>query len=354
MAANDLARQWEDIAADALAAVDRVGRSGWLILGEEVAAFESRARRVVGRAARGRRGQRPRCVGDRAALRGHRARRPGADDAADGVRHDAGDPARRRDAGVVRRRRQRRHGPRGGGRGAGVGPRDPRGAAGPSLRPSAVAVGAGGARRRARRRRHRGLRPERGRAARGPPDGGGRPGRRHEPVPDEEPRRDGRRGRRADRRRRASPSAPARCATTARTAATITSSRGSTAGWTSCTPRSCAPRTCRGSTAGCTAARRSRSATSPGLEGTAFRPLRPDRRALGEPPLRGRGDRRRARRAGARLRRRRRGRRPPLPRRLPRPAGVRRRGRRGARRAAGGPPPGGARAVAADPPVPHR
>ena len=41
VAANDLARQWEDIAGDALAAVDRVGRSGWLILGEEVAAFES-------------------------------------------------------------------------------------------------------------------------------------------------------------------------------------------------------------------------------------------------------------------------------------------------------------------------
>jgi hypothetical protein len=32
--ANDFARQWEDIAPDALAAVDRVGRSGWLILGE--------------------------------------------------------------------------------------------------------------------------------------------------------------------------------------------------------------------------------------------------------------------------------------------------------------------------------
>ncbi len=41
VAANDFARQWEDVAADALAAVDRVGRSGWLILGEEVAAFES-------------------------------------------------------------------------------------------------------------------------------------------------------------------------------------------------------------------------------------------------------------------------------------------------------------------------
>jgi dTDP-4-amino-4,6-dideoxygalactose transaminase len=38
--ANDFARQWEDIAPDALAAVDRVGRSGWLILGEEVDSFE--------------------------------------------------------------------------------------------------------------------------------------------------------------------------------------------------------------------------------------------------------------------------------------------------------------------------
>jgi dTDP-4-amino-4,6-dideoxygalactose transaminase len=38
--ANDFARQWEDIAQDALAAVDRVGRSGWLILGEEVDCFE--------------------------------------------------------------------------------------------------------------------------------------------------------------------------------------------------------------------------------------------------------------------------------------------------------------------------
>ncbi len=41
VAANDPARQWEDIAADALAAVDRVGRSGRLILGDEVAGFES-------------------------------------------------------------------------------------------------------------------------------------------------------------------------------------------------------------------------------------------------------------------------------------------------------------------------
>ena len=40
VAANDFARQWDDVGEDALAAVDRVGRSGWLILGEEVASFE--------------------------------------------------------------------------------------------------------------------------------------------------------------------------------------------------------------------------------------------------------------------------------------------------------------------------
>jgi dTDP-3-amino-3,4,6-trideoxy-alpha-D-glucose transaminase len=38
--ANDFAAQWTEISAEALAAVDRVGRSGWLVLGEEVAAFE--------------------------------------------------------------------------------------------------------------------------------------------------------------------------------------------------------------------------------------------------------------------------------------------------------------------------
>jgi dTDP-4-amino-4,6-dideoxygalactose transaminase len=38
--ANDFTRQWEDIREDALEAVDRVGRSGWLVLGEEVEAFE--------------------------------------------------------------------------------------------------------------------------------------------------------------------------------------------------------------------------------------------------------------------------------------------------------------------------
>jgi dTDP-3-amino-3,4,6-trideoxy-alpha-D-glucose transaminase len=38
--ANDFARQWQDIREDAMDAVDRVGRSGWLILGEEVRALE--------------------------------------------------------------------------------------------------------------------------------------------------------------------------------------------------------------------------------------------------------------------------------------------------------------------------
>lgn len=38
--ANDFERQWEDVREDALAAVDRVGQSGWLVLGEEVRAFE--------------------------------------------------------------------------------------------------------------------------------------------------------------------------------------------------------------------------------------------------------------------------------------------------------------------------
>jgi dTDP-4-amino-4,6-dideoxygalactose transaminase len=38
--ANDFARQWQDINDDALTAVDRVGHSGWLVLGKEVRAFE--------------------------------------------------------------------------------------------------------------------------------------------------------------------------------------------------------------------------------------------------------------------------------------------------------------------------
>src|ERR1700733_2015991 len=40
IAANDFARQWADVREDALRAVDRTGRSGWLILGEEVEKFE--------------------------------------------------------------------------------------------------------------------------------------------------------------------------------------------------------------------------------------------------------------------------------------------------------------------------
>ena len=40
VAANDFSRQWQDIREDALAAVDRVGASGWLVLGEEVRGFE--------------------------------------------------------------------------------------------------------------------------------------------------------------------------------------------------------------------------------------------------------------------------------------------------------------------------
>jgi dTDP-4-amino-4,6-dideoxygalactose transaminase len=38
--ANDFARQWLDIGSDALEAIDRVGHSGWLVLGEEVRSFE--------------------------------------------------------------------------------------------------------------------------------------------------------------------------------------------------------------------------------------------------------------------------------------------------------------------------
>ncbi|MFM2125958.1 MAG: hypothetical protein RL328_2409, partial [Acidobacteriota bacterium] len=37
---NDFQRQWADIGADVLAAVDRVGKSGWYVLGQEVSGFE--------------------------------------------------------------------------------------------------------------------------------------------------------------------------------------------------------------------------------------------------------------------------------------------------------------------------
>ncbi|HEX2160311.1 MAG TPA: DegT/DnrJ/EryC1/StrS family aminotransferase [Thermoleophilaceae bacterium] len=38
--ANDFAAQWDEVREDALAAIDRVGSSGWLVLGAEVEAFE--------------------------------------------------------------------------------------------------------------------------------------------------------------------------------------------------------------------------------------------------------------------------------------------------------------------------
>ena len=40
VAANDFTRQWGEVRDDALSAVDRVGRSGWLVLGAEVREFE--------------------------------------------------------------------------------------------------------------------------------------------------------------------------------------------------------------------------------------------------------------------------------------------------------------------------
>ncbi|HEY8808817.1 MAG TPA: DegT/DnrJ/EryC1/StrS family aminotransferase [Solirubrobacterales bacterium] len=40
VAANDFTRQWGDVRDDALAAMDRVGESGWLVLGAEVDGFE--------------------------------------------------------------------------------------------------------------------------------------------------------------------------------------------------------------------------------------------------------------------------------------------------------------------------
>jgi dTDP-4-amino-4,6-dideoxygalactose transaminase len=39
--ANDFRRQWEDLRDDALAALEKVGSSGWYVLGEEVRAFEA-------------------------------------------------------------------------------------------------------------------------------------------------------------------------------------------------------------------------------------------------------------------------------------------------------------------------
>ena len=38
--ANDFQRQWSEIGADVVAAIESVGRSGWYVLGEEVRLFE--------------------------------------------------------------------------------------------------------------------------------------------------------------------------------------------------------------------------------------------------------------------------------------------------------------------------
>lgn len=48
VAANPFDRQWEDTGRDVLNAVERVGRSGWYILGSEVQAFEAALGEVVG------------------------------------------------------------------------------------------------------------------------------------------------------------------------------------------------------------------------------------------------------------------------------------------------------------------
>jgi dTDP-3-amino-3,4,6-trideoxy-alpha-D-glucose transaminase len=46
--ANDFAAQWEEIRDDAIAAIDRVGSSGWLVLGAEVRGFEEELARWWG------------------------------------------------------------------------------------------------------------------------------------------------------------------------------------------------------------------------------------------------------------------------------------------------------------------
>lgn len=45
---NDFQGQWRLIGSDALEAVERVGRKGWFILGEEVTQFEAQPADVVG------------------------------------------------------------------------------------------------------------------------------------------------------------------------------------------------------------------------------------------------------------------------------------------------------------------
>ena len=45
---NDFRAQWKTIHDSAIQAVERVGKSGWLILGKEVASFESELARFCG------------------------------------------------------------------------------------------------------------------------------------------------------------------------------------------------------------------------------------------------------------------------------------------------------------------
>ena len=45
---NDFQRQWADLGADVLAAVDRVGKSGWYVLGQEVRGFERELAKLWG------------------------------------------------------------------------------------------------------------------------------------------------------------------------------------------------------------------------------------------------------------------------------------------------------------------
>lgn len=45
---NDFSRQWEDVGAEVLAAVERVGKSAWYVLGREVEAFEAALAQELG------------------------------------------------------------------------------------------------------------------------------------------------------------------------------------------------------------------------------------------------------------------------------------------------------------------
>jgi dTDP-4-amino-4,6-dideoxygalactose transaminase len=45
---NDFSRQWQEIGADCMSAVERVGRSGWYVLGREVSTFENQLAEFCG------------------------------------------------------------------------------------------------------------------------------------------------------------------------------------------------------------------------------------------------------------------------------------------------------------------